>query len=261
MGIIDKLFGKSDEEKKSLAKKLFHKGYARVEMGLPEESIKYLDKALKIYPQFADALNGKGMALSWLGKYGEAIQCFDSTLKINPQFAWCWTQKGIALTEFGRKEEAIKCYDTALKIDPKDDFVLGCKKVTLEKLGRYEGTQKSSRSLIPISEEEAREMPEGERVIVITSAIKLLAKYELRADRSLGLLDEEAMARVQLFEGFSDKELIERANFFHPSTINKMVQRAKLEIGLRNFVDPTVSQKYLRKIDKKINSYDYRDDS
>lgn len=158
MGIYDKLFGKKDilseylkavdekaelnresgEAGKSLAKELFIKGYARIEMCIDEEGIKYLDKALKIDPQCAAALNGKGMGLSGLGRYEEAIRCFDRALEIKPQFAWCWTQKGITLNKLSKNEEAIKCYDKALEIDPENDFVLEHKRKTLKKLGRHE---------------------------------------------------------------------------------------------------------------------------
>lgn len=113
MGIFDKLFGKKEvktversEVELILAKKLFHKSYVHVELGLPWESIKFLDKALKIDPQFADALNGKGMALGWVGNYEEVIRCFNEALNLNPKFAWCWAQKGIALNEFGKERRS-----------------------------------------------------------------------------------------------------------------------------------------------------------
>ncbi len=130
MGIFDKLFGKREvkmversEDEMILAKKLFLKGYARIEIGIDvNEGIKYLDKALKIYPQYAAALNAKGMGLDWLGRYEEAIRCFDKALEINPLFAWCWKQKGYTLDKLGKNEEAIKCYNKALEVDPEGNL-------------------------------------------------------------------------------------------------------------------------------------------
>jgi tetratricopeptide (TPR) repeat protein len=131
MGLFDQLFRKKKqkltiEEEKAKATeeaiKLFLKGYLRVEIGVAEEGIKYLDKALKINPQYAAALNAKGMGLDWLGRYEEAIRCFDRALEINPQFAWCWKQKGYTLDKLGKNEEAIKCYNKALEIDPEGNL-------------------------------------------------------------------------------------------------------------------------------------------
>jgi tetratricopeptide (TPR) repeat protein len=239
MGIFDQLFKKNkqkptieEEEAKATkeAKRWFHMGYVRVEMSLAEEGIKYLDKAIKNDPQCADALNGKGMALSWVGKY----------------------------------EEAIKCYDNALEINSNNDFILQCKRRTLEKLGRYEVSQKSSTGL---TAEEILKIPEGTMVklingneIQITPGIRLIAKYEYRLTHLLGLVDRES--ERNFIKSISDEELIERATFV-PSTINNIVQFAKLEMCMRTFMweQSKVVKKYLRKNDENINRYEFSKDA
>lgn len=137
-----------------------------------------------------------------------------------------------------RKEEAIKCYDNALEILPKDEFVLECKRKIHDKFGISSWNFYSKENL---------ELP----------PIKRLALYEIRACHSLGLSEEESTAMWKNFGSLSNEELIEKANVFLPSIMINTVQFSKLQKGLRNFGEPIMVQKYVHKIDEKINSYDF----
>jgi tetratricopeptide (TPR) repeat protein len=53
-------------------------------LGKHDEAIRYYDKAIKIKPNNALALNNKGNALVKLAKFEDAIKCYDKALKINP---------------------------------------------------------------------------------------------------------------------------------------------------------------------------------
>jgi tetratricopeptide (TPR) repeat protein len=63
------------------------------------QAIEYYDKALKIDPKYALALNNKGLALDKLGKYNEAIQSYDKALEIDPKYALALNNKGLALNK------------------------------------------------------------------------------------------------------------------------------------------------------------------
>ena len=47
-------------------------------------SIKYIDKALAIDPNYKEALNDKGFALYRLGNHTQAIQYYDKALAVDP---------------------------------------------------------------------------------------------------------------------------------------------------------------------------------
>ena len=56
---------------------MYNKGLALGNLGKYQEAIEWYDKALKIDPNYVDALNNKGIALNNLGKYQEAIEWYD----------------------------------------------------------------------------------------------------------------------------------------------------------------------------------------
>lgn len=66
------------------------------------ESIEAFDEAIRIDPQFVQALSNKSKALGHQGKYGEAVQTFDKALELNSQYASAWNNKGISLKNLGK---------------------------------------------------------------------------------------------------------------------------------------------------------------
>ena len=58
---------------------------------------------------------------SRLGKKDEALASYDRALKVRPDFAEALYNRGVTLQELKRFEEALASYDRALKVRP--DFV------------------------------------------------------------------------------------------------------------------------------------------
>ena len=102
------------------------------------ESVQYLDKAVEINPQFAEAWYNKGIVLFDLDRYEEAVSAYDAATTINPQFAEAWYNKGNALLDLDRYEEAIAAYDNATAINRQHAWAWNNKGVAFSKLGRYE---------------------------------------------------------------------------------------------------------------------------
>src|SRR5262245_45353212 len=69
------------------AKKLNHRGLERLNKGEYNAAVEFFRQALKIKPDYADALNNLGKALEALGKDDEAIGDFDQALKLAPENA------------------------------------------------------------------------------------------------------------------------------------------------------------------------------
>ena len=48
-----------------------------------DKAINYLDNAINLNSNFADAFNNKGIALAEIKKYSDAIENYDQTIKLN----------------------------------------------------------------------------------------------------------------------------------------------------------------------------------
>ncbi len=82
-----------------------------------DDAIKYLNDALRIKPDFADAQNNIGAALARQGKFDEAIQHLNEALKINPDSAEAHANLGFAFAKMGDNKQAIEHYLASLQID------------------------------------------------------------------------------------------------------------------------------------------------
>jgi tetratricopeptide (TPR) repeat protein len=58
-------------------------------------------------------LDTKGFILYNLGKYEEAIYYFDKAISIYPEYAEVWNHKGSALQKLGKGEDAKECFNKA----------------------------------------------------------------------------------------------------------------------------------------------------
>jgi tetratricopeptide (TPR) repeat protein len=76
----------------------------------------------------------KGTTLVDLGKYSEALKYLDRVLEIFPNFATAWNNKGVALEELGNLSKAIECYDRVLEINPNDALARNNKRTAQSKL-------------------------------------------------------------------------------------------------------------------------------
>jgi tetratricopeptide (TPR) repeat protein len=94
------------------------------------EAIKYYDKALKLNPDFVEALNNKGnaiiqilknnLSLDKLSGYKKAIDCYNKALEINPSDVVLLNNKGLALAYLGDYENSYKVFNQTLEVNPKD---------------------------------------------------------------------------------------------------------------------------------------------
>src|SRR6185369_11293100 len=83
-----------------------------------DEAVMKYDLALKLKPDFADALNNRGNALGAQNKFTAALASFDAALALNSADAGFWYNRGNLLQKMNRFEDAIACFDQALTIHP-----------------------------------------------------------------------------------------------------------------------------------------------
>jgi tetratricopeptide (TPR) repeat protein len=73
---------------------------------LTDSALIYVNKAIKIKPDFATAYGNKGSILSTMGDQEGAIQAFTKSIELDPYFAESYYNRGIVKYNLGRRGEA-----------------------------------------------------------------------------------------------------------------------------------------------------------
>lgn len=99
-----------------------------------------------------DYLNNQGLSLYHEQKYSEAIKLYDNALKINPDFPEALNNKGNATIQVIKNmksmdkikgyKKALSCYNKALELEPSNLDILNNKALALAYLGDYENSYK-----------------------------------------------------------------------------------------------------------------------
>ncbi len=163
----------------------YNKAYALNLVGDYEKAIEMFDEALKLKPDFLQALHNKGSLLGQLKKFDEALECMNEALKIapndfrllsnkaatlmnlkrneeamesiekvlklEPRYEDGWVNKGGILTNLNKLQEALECFDKAIKLNPNSDKAWYNKSVALRQLGRTEEADKAKQEAISIN--------------------------------------------------------------------------------------------------------------
>ncbi len=104
----------------------FNIGSLLADLGRHGEALEAYDKAIKINPQYANALHQKGIILSELGRHEEALEALDKAIWANEKVPWtyyvtdpayCWFYKGVSFDKLGKHREAIEAYEKAIEIN------------------------------------------------------------------------------------------------------------------------------------------------
>ena len=93
-------------------------GVVALQTGNYDLSSKYLNEALRLNSNFADAHNHLGIALKEQGRLDEAVASHRRALSINPNLAAAYINLGNALKQQGKLAEAIDSYQQTLRINP-----------------------------------------------------------------------------------------------------------------------------------------------
>jgi tetratricopeptide (TPR) repeat protein len=93
-------------------------GGALVADGRLDEAITHFQKALLVWPDYAEAHYNWGIALAAGGQLDDAIGHYREALRIQPDYAEAHNNLGNALAASRRAEEAVEHYQKALEIQP-----------------------------------------------------------------------------------------------------------------------------------------------
>ncbi len=95
-------------------------GTALQRLGRSQDALASYDRALRLQPDYAEALNNRGIALRSLGRVEEAVACYDRALRLRPDYAEALGNRGNALQDLNRLEDALASYTQALRFAPND---------------------------------------------------------------------------------------------------------------------------------------------
>ena len=86
--------------------------------GASEKAIKSYQKAIKLKPDFIEALNNLGLVFKKNNQYQEAIQCFKKALYTHNESPTIWANLGNVYKESGQMALATDALEKAIAIDP-----------------------------------------------------------------------------------------------------------------------------------------------
>ena len=85
----------------------------------PKKAIEYLNNAIKLQPDYADAYVNRGIAYSNLGQYQRAIQDYNEAIRLKPDYAMAYYNRGLAYgRDLGQHQRAIEDFNEAIRLKP-----------------------------------------------------------------------------------------------------------------------------------------------
>ena len=102
-----------------------------------EEAIVYLNKAIAINPNFAEAYSQRCFAYWKVEAYQRALADGNKAIEINPQLAVAYKNRGNAYEDLGEKVRAIADYTKAIEIHPQYPNAYYNRGITYDNLGEH----------------------------------------------------------------------------------------------------------------------------
>lgn len=93
-------------------------GFALTQLGRDAEAAKAYRQAIRLDPNFVEALGNLGALLVRMGKPEEAAEVLRKALAKRPTYHEAHHNLGIALASMGRTQEALRHYDRAIELKP-----------------------------------------------------------------------------------------------------------------------------------------------
>lgn len=120
------------------ATRLHHEGVQAYRQGQTAAAIALLERALTVWPGFAEAHNNLGVLLQAESRLDEAARRFERALALNPGYAEAHNNLGTVLQTGGRLDEAVLQFEQAVAANPAYLDALNNLAMALFALDRFE---------------------------------------------------------------------------------------------------------------------------
>ena len=104
----------------------------------PQKAIEYLNEAIKLKPDLAEAYNNRGKAYDDLGQHRQAITDYNETIRLKPDLADAYYNRGKAYGDLGQHQQAITDYNDAIRLKPDYAHAYNNRGVAYFMQGNYE---------------------------------------------------------------------------------------------------------------------------
>jgi len=84
----------------------------------PQKAIEYLDSAIKMKPDYAEAFHNRGIAYYDLGQYERAIEDYNESIRLNPDEGYAYHNRGNTYNKLGQYQRAIEDFNEAIRLRP-----------------------------------------------------------------------------------------------------------------------------------------------
>ena len=114
------------------------KAYALRDGTNPKKAIEYLNNAIKLHPDFAEAYYNRGIAYEDLGQHQRAIEDYNKAIRFKTDFAEAYCNRGVAYEDLGQHQRAIEDYNEAIRLKLDGGEAYNNRGIVYKKLGQYQ---------------------------------------------------------------------------------------------------------------------------
>ncbi len=102
----------------SKARDVFHKAQKALDKQKYDQAEKLVDKALEIFPQYADALTLRALLRMDAGRQPEAIDDLQHAIHCDPSYGLAYIVMGAALNQTSRFDDAVRALQRGISLNP-----------------------------------------------------------------------------------------------------------------------------------------------
>ena len=84
----------------------------------PKKAIEYLDEAIKLQPNSAEAYNNRGNAYGDLKQNDRAIEDYNEAIRLKPKYAHAYYNRGLTYSDLKQYDRAIEDYSETIRLKP-----------------------------------------------------------------------------------------------------------------------------------------------
>jgi tetratricopeptide (TPR) repeat protein len=96
----------------------YNLGHVLGQQGKLDEAVRHFAEAIRINPNYYDALFNMGVTLANQGKFAEALEYYDQALRVEPNSGKAYMEKGLVLAKQGKMNDASPLLYKALELAP-----------------------------------------------------------------------------------------------------------------------------------------------